>query len=245
MPFGAGRRGLRPEITDATIRLARLRPRQVPGSSVPDVGVTAKTWAARRHPGVPARATGRWSARSPTSPPASLALPRPGPVPADGGGAAGPLYHEHGELQFRRPSWPGQPQRADPPRRPDGAADVRFADGRAFYGLDLRSGAWQADHPCRRDSYHVTVTRLGPDSFTERWRVGRAGKGLRAGHDLSRISIPIAAASGIDPQARRDRAGCRTAAMSSAEYAGTIPRLLAAAAERDRTAPGCAATTAS
>jgi hypothetical protein len=53
----------------------------------------------------------------------------------------------------------------------DGSADVRFADGREFYRLDLRSGACSARHPCRADQYLATVTRLSPDSFTETWRV--------------------------------------------------------------------------
>jgi hypothetical protein len=48
---------------------------------------------------------------------------------------------------------------------------VRFADGGEFYLLDLRSGIWQAVHPCRADEYRVTVTRLGPDSFREIWQV--------------------------------------------------------------------------
>jgi hypothetical protein len=53
----------------------------------------------------------------------------------------------------------------------DGTADVRFADGREFYRLDLRAGSCTAAHPCRADRYHVTVTRLSADSFAETWRV--------------------------------------------------------------------------
>jgi hypothetical protein len=60
--------------------------------------------------------------------------------------------------------------------RANGEADVRFADGREFYRLDLRTGTWQADHPCRADRYHVTVTRLSPDSFTETWQVAGPDK---------------------------------------------------------------------
>jgi hypothetical protein len=55
--------------------------------------------------------------------------------------------------------------------RADGGADVRFADGRAFFSLDLRSGSCRAEHPCRADRYAVTVTWLSPDCFTEIWRV--------------------------------------------------------------------------
>lgn len=79
-------------------------------------------------------------------------------------------YREEGEFRFgahRGPAFRSLIYRA----RPDGGADVRFADGREFFRLDLTRGSCQADHPCREDSYHVTVTRLGPDSFTETWRV--------------------------------------------------------------------------
>jgi hypothetical protein len=55
--------------------------------------------------------------------------------------------------------------------RADGAADVRFADGRAFFRLDLRTGSCRAVHHCRADRYAVTVTWLSPDCFTEIWRV--------------------------------------------------------------------------
>lgn len=53
----------------------------------------------------------------------------------------------------------------------DGSADVRFADGRAFFRLDLRCGRCRAEHLCRADRYAVTVTWLSPDCFTEIWRV--------------------------------------------------------------------------
>jgi hypothetical protein len=52
----------------------------------------------------------------------------------------------------------------------DGSADVLFADGRPFYRLDLRSGQWQAEHPCSDDHYLVTVRVLGAGSFTESWQ---------------------------------------------------------------------------
>jgi Family of unknown function (DUF6314) len=53
----------------------------------------------------------------------------------------------------------------------DGTADVRFADGRDFYRLDLRSVSCTAAHPCKADLYGVTVTRLSADSYAETWRV--------------------------------------------------------------------------
>jgi hypothetical protein len=84
-------------------------------------------------------------------------------------------YREDGELEFG--GYHGPASRSLIYRgRPDGAADVRFADGREFYRLDLRSGSCQAEHPCRADQYVVTVTRRSPVSFTETWRVAGPGK---------------------------------------------------------------------
>jgi len=84
-------------------------------------------------------------------------------------------YTEDGELRFGSHSGPAR-RRLIYRGRADGAAEVRFADGREFYRLDLRAGAWQADHPCRADSYHVTITRHSPDSFTETWQVAGPNK---------------------------------------------------------------------
>jgi Family of unknown function (DUF6314) len=84
-------------------------------------------------------------------------------------------YTEDGELEFG--SHRGPASRAlIYAARPDGTADVRFADGREFYQLDLRDGSWQAEHPCRADRYSVTVTRLTADSFTETWHVAGPAK---------------------------------------------------------------------
>ena len=57
-------------------------------------------------------------------------------------------YREQGELRFRGHRGPAS--RSLLYRElADGSADVRFADGREFYRLDLRSGTWSAEHPCR------------------------------------------------------------------------------------------------
>jgi hypothetical protein len=79
-------------------------------------------------------------------------------------------FVEEGELRFgahRGPASRSLRYRG----RADGTADVYFADGRAFYRLDLRTGSCRALHPCRSDRYVVTVTWLDADSFTEIWRV--------------------------------------------------------------------------
>jgi hypothetical protein len=91
---------------------------------------------------------------------------------ADGGGLE---YTENGELHFGSHHGPAS-RSLSYLGRPDGAADVRFADGREFYRLDLQSGRCEADHPCRADQYHVTVTALGANAFSETWQVAGPGK---------------------------------------------------------------------
>jgi hypothetical protein len=92
-------------------------------------------------------------------------------VPEPGGSAGIVLsYREQGELTFaghRGPAGRSLSYR----ERPDGAADVRFADGRPFYQLDLRAGHCQAEHQCGADRYVVFLRVVSDDSFTETWRV--------------------------------------------------------------------------
>lgn len=84
-------------------------------------------------------------------------------------------YTEDGELALG--SYHGPASRSLIYRgRSDGGADVRFADGREFYRLDLRSGSCEAVHPCRADQYLVTVTTRSAVRFTETWRVAGPGK---------------------------------------------------------------------
>jgi hypothetical protein len=79
-------------------------------------------------------------------------------------------FAEQGELRFGGHRGPAS-RSLRYHGRADGGADVRFADGRAFFGLDLRYGSCRAVHLCRADRYAVTVTWLSPDCFTEIWRV--------------------------------------------------------------------------
>jgi Family of unknown function (DUF6314) len=95
-----------------------------------------------------------------------------GAEPADG---AELVYEERGELSFnghRGPASRSLIYRG----RPDGTADVLFADGRYFYHLDPRSGSWLARHDCGRDVYELSARLLQAGSFEERWRVRGPGK---------------------------------------------------------------------
>jgi hypothetical protein len=79
-------------------------------------------------------------------------------------------YEERGELRFGGHTGPAR--RALMFRGlPDGAVDVRFADGRAFYVLDLRSGRWTARHGCGADDYVVSYFVPAAGVLEERWYV--------------------------------------------------------------------------
>ena len=49
-----------------------------------------------------------------------------------------------------------------------------------YVDLDLRSGAWEAHHPCAPDSYLVETRVLSPTSFEERWTVRGPAKSYDA-----------------------------------------------------------------
>jgi Family of unknown function (DUF6314) len=79
-------------------------------------------------------------------------------------------YTEQGELIFGAHSGPAT-RRLRYQARPDGTVAVRFADGRPFYVLDLRSGLGAAEHRCGPDRYQLSHQVLGADLLEERWRV--------------------------------------------------------------------------
>ncbi|MBZ4318523.1 DUF6314 family protein [Streptomyces huiliensis] len=87
----------------------------------------------------------------------------------DAAGATRLLHVEDGEL-----TWGGTTGRAGRTLlldgRPDGTADVAFADGRPFHDLDLRTGHWAVRHPCGRDRYEGTFTVVSADEWRLAWR---------------------------------------------------------------------------
>ncbi len=82
-------------------------------------------------------------------------------VPAADPAAAELVYDERGELRFNGHRGPAS-RRLIYRGRPDGTADVLFADGRYFYHLDARTGSWQARHDCGRDVYELSARLLRP-----------------------------------------------------------------------------------
>lgn len=102
-------------------------------------------------------------------------------------------YDERGELRFGGHT--GSAWRALLCcRLPGGAVDVRFADGREFYRLDLSSGRWRAKHVCAgRDDYVVTFRVVSDDVLEERWRVLGPDKDYVSQTTLRRSTAPESA----------------------------------------------------
>jgi hypothetical protein len=95
--------------------------------------------------------------------------------PLDGGGL---LHEESGTFTWRGVSRPATRTLRFLPGATPGTAEVRFADGRPFHTLDLRSGRWIAEHPCAADRYRGEFTVLDADHWRSVWRVGGPAKDL-------------------------------------------------------------------
>jgi hypothetical protein len=94
-------------------------------------------------------------------------------------------YTEHGELIFGAHTGPAR-RELRYQSLPDGTVAVRFADGRPFYVLDLRTGRAQAEHGCGPDHYQLSHRVLGADLLEEEWRVRGPAKDYRAITQLTR-----------------------------------------------------------
>jgi hypothetical protein len=96
-------------------------------------------------------------------------------TPLPGGGL---LHREAGEFTWHGVTRPAERTLQFLPGAVDGTADVRFADGRPFHGLDLRSGRHVADHPCSADLYRGEFTVADAGHWRTVWRVGGPAKNL-------------------------------------------------------------------
>ncbi|MFJ2815452.1 DUF6314 family protein [Streptomyces sp. NPDC091279] len=98
----------------------------------------------------------------------------------------GLLHEETGTF-----TWLGTPRPAARtlrflPGAEPGTADVRFADGRPFHDLDLRTGHHVTDHPCAADLYRGEFTVRDADHWRSVWRVGGPAKDLLLSTDYVR-----------------------------------------------------------
>ncbi|GGZ07884.1 DUF6314 family protein [Streptomyces poonensis] len=93
----------------------------------------------------------------------------------EGGGL---LHFESGAFTWRGVTRPAERTLRFLPGTTPGTADVRFADGRPFHDLDLRTGRHVADHPCAADLYRGEFTVQDADHWRTVWRVGGPAKDL-------------------------------------------------------------------
>lgn len=92
--------------------------------------------------------------------------------------ATGLLHAERGEFTWGGVARPASREHLFEPAG-DGAAFVRFADGRPFHLLDLRGGHCLADHPCAEDVYRGEFSVLTADRWRVVWTVRGPAKDLR------------------------------------------------------------------
>ncbi|MFD8389324.1 DUF6314 family protein [Streptomyces sp. NPDC059680] len=92
--------------------------------------------------------------------------------------AGGLLHEESGAFTWHGVTRPATRTLRFLPGPAPGTADVRFADGRPFHSLDLRSGRYVAEHPCAADLYRGEFTVRDPDRWRSVWRVGGPAKDL-------------------------------------------------------------------
>src|SRR5690606_35249742 len=121
--------------------------------------------------------------------------------PEAGGGL---LHEESGSF-----TWHGVTRPAERTLRflpgPGGTADVRFADGRPFHDLDLRSGRHVADHPCSADLYRGEFTVRDADHWRTVWRVRGPAKDLEITTDYARADRILTGVTGVPGRSGRTR----------------------------------------
>ncbi|MGW0944524.1 DUF6314 family protein [Streptomyces sp. NPDC002623] len=99
----------------------------------------------------------------------------------------GLLQHESGTFVWLGVARPAERTLRFLPGPTPGTADVRFADGRPFHDLDLRTGRHIADHPCSADLYRGEFTVRDADRWRSVWRVAGPAKDLLLTTDYARV----------------------------------------------------------
>ncbi|MFE5397022.1 DUF6314 family protein [Streptomyces sp. NPDC056568] len=110
----------------------------------------------------------------------------------------GLLSRESGAFTWQGVTRPAERTLRYEPGAAPGTADVRFADGRPFHGLDLTTGRHVADHPCAADLYRGEFTVRDRDRWRTVWRVGGPAKDLLLTTDYVRAG-PRSPATGRGP----------------------------------------------
>ncbi|MEV5883374.1 DUF6314 family protein [Streptomyces sp. NPDC052020] len=103
----------------------------------------------------------------------------------------GLLSRESGTFTWRGVARPAERTLRFLPGDAPGTADVRFADGRPFHGLDLATGHHVAEHPCAADLYRGEFTVRDADRWRTVWRVGGPAKDLLLTTEYERAGAPV------------------------------------------------------
>ncbi|MDT0611226.1 DUF6314 family protein [Streptomyces lancefieldiae] len=111
----------------------------------------------------------------------------------------GLLSRESGAFTWQGATRPAERTLRYEPGAAPGIADVRFADGRPFHGLDLTAGHHVADHPCAADLYRGEFTVQDADRWRTVWRVGGPAKDLLLTTDYLRERPGFQALGGLGP----------------------------------------------
>ncbi|MFI7343327.1 DUF6314 family protein [Streptomyces sp. NPDC050085] len=96
-------------------------------------------------------------------------------TPREDGGL---LHVESGTFTWHKVTRPAERTLHYLPGEEPGTAEVRFADGRFFHGLDLRTGRHIADHPCSADLYRGEFEVADAGRWRTVWRVKGPAKDL-------------------------------------------------------------------
>ncbi|WP_116040850.1 DUF6314 family protein [Amycolatopsis palatopharyngis] len=95
------------------------------------------------------------------------------------------VYREDGVLDLGAHRGPATRVLYYRPTGPARAA-VHFEHGGFFHDVDLSTGWWQTEHPCRADQYLGEYHVLGPTRWQQRWRVTGPAKDHTIVTDLRR-----------------------------------------------------------
>jgi len=105
--------------------------------------------------------------------------------------AAGVLHFvESGELTLSGHTGPGR-RALELHRTVSGHADVQFADGRHFHGLELGPEPFVVEHRCGGDLYRGDYRLCGPARWSVVWEVDGPAKRYRLATSYVRLPGPL------------------------------------------------------
>lgn len=95
-------------------------------------------------------------------------------------------YYESGNLEFGTHRGPAVRRLTLTTTSSSQIVQLWFTDGSPFVELDLRTGAWISEHPCRSDLYELRSEVETENSWREQWRVRGSSKDYEARAQMTR-----------------------------------------------------------